>query len=362
MLRLKLRGLLPYMKTLTLEMISKLPKIELHRHIEGAFHVPTLYDMAQKNNLDFPTDRAEFAEAMRFPRDAEPNFALFLSKFYNKWYNDLDDVHTVVYNSMLNIDDHENLFYTEVRFNPFHYCINKGFDPAETLNTFLQAARAAIKDSKKNINLLLTINRGFYDELHYIEVFKDLIKKVDFAGIVGIDLAGDEVNFPPEKFGRFFDYIHAELGYPITIHAGEVTDAGQIRTAIDTLHAKRIGHGVKLIDDAALLAQVKEQRIALELCPISNYQTGANPIYASHPIKQLFNDGVLVTLNSDDPTVQGTTLNDDYMICHQHLGFGLPEFKQLNLNSIEASFLSDADKRTLKARFNEQWQAAVLSL
>jgi adenosine deaminase len=350
------------MKTLTPEMISKLPKIELHRHIEGSFHVPTLYKMAQKNGLDFPPNYKEFAEAMCFPHDATPNFALFLSKFYNTWYDDLDDVHAVVYNSMLNIDNNENLFYAEVRFNPFHYCINKGFDPAETLNTFLQASRTAIKDSKKNINLLLTINRGFYDEMHYIEVFKDLIKKVDFNSIVGVDLAGDEVNFPPEKFKRFFDYIHSELGYPMTIHAGEVTDAQQIRTAIDMLHAQRIGHGVKLIDDPALIAQVKEQRIAFEMCPISNYQTSAHPIYATHPIKQLFNNGVLVTLNSDDPTVQGTTLNDDYTICHQYLGFGLPEFKQLNLNSIEASFLNDADKCTLKARFNEQWQAAVLSL
>ncbi|NIZ18412.1 adenosine deaminase [Entomospira culicis] len=334
--------------------IQDLPKIELHRHIEGSFHPPTLFQIAQKNRLDFPQEFEAFKEQLQFPKDSKPDFALFLSKFYNKWYNDLDDVYTVVYNSFLNIDQNENLFYSEIRFNPFHFCINKGFDPVDTLKTFLMAARSAIREKQSHTKLLMTINRGFYPEERYMEVFKQFVDKVDLTGIIGIDLAGDEVNFPPEKFQHFFQLIQSH-GLPATIHAGEVTSADQIWTAIDKLHAKRIGHGVKVTDDPNLIAYAKEKSIAFEMCPISNYQTGAVPDTANHPIRDLLREGLCVTLNSDDPTVQNATLVDDYNACHHQMGLSIDELKALNLNSIQASFLPPKEKIDLEKNFLQAW-------
>ncbi|NIZ40416.1 adenosine deaminase [Entomospira entomophila] len=339
-------------------LLQKLPKIELHRHIEGAFHPETLFHIAMKNQLDFPSNFADFKDTLQFPKDSKPDFALFLSKFYNKWYHSLDDVYTVVYNSFLHLDNNEHLFYSEIRFNPFHFAIHQGFDPVETLKVFLMATRSAIRTTKQNTKLLMTINRGFYPEEKYIEIFQQFMKHVDLLDVIGIDLAGDEVNFPPEHFTKFFNLIQS-YGYPCTIHAGEVTSAQQIWTAIDQLHAKRIGHGVKLIDDFQLINYVKEKNIAFEMCPISNYQTGAYIDTKTHPIKSLLEQGVQVTLNSDDPTVQNTTLVDDYVACVDQMGMSLENLHTLNHNAINASFLSDKEKNLLRHQFNHQWNKTI---
>lgn len=340
------------------EILKHLPKIELHRHIEGTFHPETLFHISQKNNLDFPKNFLEFKKQLQFPENSPPDFALFLSKFYNKWYYSLDDVYTVVYNSFIHIDLNENLFYSEIRFNPFHFCVHKGFDPVETLKIFLEAFYDAKKETQYNIKLLMTINRGFYSEEQYIELFKQFMKYVNFNDIVGVDLAGDEIKFPPENFINFFNFIQS-CKLPITIHAGEITSAQQIWTSIKYLHAKRIGHGVKIIEDQDLINYVREKDIAFEMCPISNYQTGAYTDFATHPIKQLLNKNIRVTLNSDDPTVQNTTLIDDYNICAEHMKFSLDDFKTLNLNAIHASFLPHTEKIILKNNFLKAWSASL---
>ncbi|MCL2520027.1 MAG: adenosine deaminase [Spirochaetaceae bacterium] len=338
------------MSKLTHEQLIKFPKIELHRHLEGCFYPPVLFYLAKKNKLDFPSDYTAFVKELQFPQDSAPDFHLFLSKFINSWYKSLDDVADVVYGSVSHIDTGDNLAYLELRFNPYHYAARNNFEVTDTLKVVLQAAQAAAAKLPFKVRYLLTFNRMQFKDNEMLEIFKKFEKYNNLDEIVGIDLAGDEVNFPPELFPNFFDYVH-QAGYKATIHAGEVSSAAQIWTAIDTLHAGRIGHGVRCIDDERLQEVMKERNIALEQCLVSNYQTNAWADYASHPLRKLFDKGLPVTLNSDDPTVQGKTLNDDYILASEKLNFTREEFIKLNLNAIEASFLPADEKAELKVKY-----------
>ena len=171
--------------------------------------------------------------------------------------------------------------------------------------------------------------------------------------IVGIDLAGDEVNYPVKLFPKFFSFVKSDGLYKTTIHAGEVTPASEIWEAIK-LHAARIGHGTAAINDQELQNCLKENSIALEQCITSNYQTGSWPDEKTHPINTLYRLGVPVTLNSDDPTIQDTDLSDDYAKAESHFAFTLNDFVNLNLTAIRNTFLTDKEKQTLE---NEYLQA-----
>jgi adenosine deaminase len=332
-----------------------LPKIELHRHLEGHFHLETLYRMSRKNHLDFPDQFDDFCKMVQFPKNSPPDFHLFLSKFYNGWYSDLEDVYYVAYNSMKHIGEGENLHYLELRFNPMHYAVKQGFDPVDTLSVVIDALNRAVQEKKYFVRYLLTFNRGFNTAQEMIEQLKRYQEHVDLSGVVGIDLAGDEVKYPPELFKDFFDYSHAQ-GFQHTIHAAEVTPADQVWTAIRDLHAKRIGHGIGACDDKNLLQHMKDNHITFEMCPISNHQTAAWADTATHPIKRLLEQGVPVTLNSDDPTVQNTTLNDEYKTAVETMGMSFDQLKLMNKTAIDSSFLDDASKSKLHFSFDMAWQ------
>ncbi|MGL4525004.1 MAG: adenosine deaminase [Spirochaetia bacterium] len=338
---------------------KKIPKIELHRHLEGNFSPGVLYKMAQKYGLDYPQDYDEFKKSLQFPKDSPPDFLLFLSKFFNGWYGDLHDVDEVVYHSMYEMANEDNLKYLEVRFNPLHYAVRKGFDPAETLNVVIAALDRAVSERKIYVRYLMTFNRGFQKQEEMIETLKRFQAEADLSHVVGIDLAGDEVKYPPELFSDFFDYVQQQ-NFDVTIHGGEVSGPDQVWTCIRDNHAKRIGHGVAITKDEALLEYVKKQAVAIESCPISNYQTGAWADTKNHPIRDFLRKGLLVTLNSDDPTVQNTELYDEYQIAHESMGLSMDELKQLNINAIHTAFLSPTEKAALLKRFEDDWQDFLL--
>jgi adenosine deaminase len=188
-----------------------------------------------------------------------------------------------------------------------------------------------------------------------IELYNRL-KRLEIAEIVGIDLAGDEINYPPEQFRDFFALIESDGLYRSTVHAGEVTPSEQIWEAIRNLHADRIGHGTSTIDDQPLQEFLKQRGIALELCITSNYQTGSWEDERNHPIGTLYSNGVPVTLNSDDPFIQNTDLTDDYIKAVEYFDFDLQDLIQLNLNAITASFLPKDKQERLRKEYLKKVQ------
>lgn len=333
------------------DLLYKFPKIELHRHLEGTFDLDTLYDLSVKNDLDTPRDKAKFKEYCQFPKDHDSDFLLFLGKFHNNWYKSLDDVSKVVFNSVKNIKK-EGLHYIELRFSPEHYALVNDFDRIDITKLVVESADAAAKQTNLKIKYLLTFNRMKQNADEMIELYKKMLD-LNIDSIIGVDLAGDETNYPPELFVKFFDFVKNVGIHKIDIHAGEVSDSGQIWTAIDKLHADRIGHGVSSIHDERLQKELIDRQIYLCQCVISNFQTAAWSDTPTHPLPRLFRKNVPVSISSDDPTIQNANLVDDYSTIVKFFNFTFEDLVKINFDTIKASFLSEDQKRRMEEDYSE---------
>ena len=331
--------------------LLSLPKIEVHRHLEGTYPIESLFRMSLKNKLDVPQEFVAFKEAFQFPKNHPPDFLLFLSKFKKFWYKTMDDVSTIAYDSVKSFSE-ENLHYIELRFNPLHFTAETNFDPKEVTRTIIDASNAAAKEIGLSIRYLLTFNRSVQTAQEMLETYKEL-HKIDLSGVVGIDLAGDELNYPPELFVPFFDAVHSDKHYGIDIHAGEVTDSKGMWTSINELHATRIGHGVASIDDKEIQTVLHDKGIFLAQCITSNYQTGAWKDEKTHPMKRLIENGVPINISSDDPTIQDSLLTDDYEKALDNYGWTLDDLIDSNLRSVEGCFLTSDEKSALRASYSQ---------
>jgi len=177
-------------------------------------------------------------------------------------------------------------------------------------------------------------------------------------GIVGVDLAGDEVRYPAAPFAPLFKRA-AEHGLGITIHAGEAGRASNVREAVEVLHAQRIGHGISAIEDSSVVQLLRQRNVTLEICPTSNLQTGAVDNFGLHPLRDLYVLGVNVTLNTDDPSVSDTTLTDEYMVAVLGLGVSVHDLRRCTRNSIRAAFLPPAERQQLEQLILSEFDALV---
>lgn len=345
--------------TLSRESLRAFPKIELHRHLEGTFSLSTLHRMALRNGLPFPEGQEEFRKLVQFPKGSDPDFLKFLSLFKNDWYRTMDDVAEITAASVSDFA-HDGLFYIELRFSPEHFAYHNGFDRAEVTRTIIAAADAAAAEHGIEIRYLITFNRSKQEETEMIKLY-NLIRDLGLPKIVGIDLAGDETNFPPELFVRFFSVVTDEGVMKSTIHAGEVTPAEQIWDAINLLNASRIGHGVAAIHDPDLQRLLSERQIVLEQCITSNFQTGSWTDESSHPMGELHRLGVPVTINSDDPFIQDADLTEDYIKAVRHFDFTVDDLVTINLRALEGAFISDHEKQQLQERYMKKVSAFRVS-
>ncbi len=327
------------------------PKIELHRHLEGSFALPTLHRIARRNGLEVPADFGEFRSLVQFPVDSEPDFLKFLSLFRNDWYRSLEDVAQIVHDSVMEMR-RDGLYYIELRFSPEHFALQNGFDRVETTRLVIAAADRAAAAAGIEIRYLITFNRAKQKQEEMAELYR-AIRDMGHPRIVGVDLAGDEIKYPPERFVDFFREVNADGVYRSTVHAGEVSPASQIWSAVRDLGASRIGHGVACISDPELQRFLADNDIVLEQCITSNYQTGSWADERHHPIGTLYQAGVPVTINSDDPTIQNAALTDDYVKAVEYFGFTVEDLVALNERAIAASFLTDSEKSSLLAAYHD---------
>lgn len=327
------------------EILSKFPKVELHRHLEGTMPLETLFYLAQKNKLDYPDNFEQFARIVQFPKDQNPDFLLFLSKFKNNWYKSFEDIEKVCIDSIKALEK-ESIFYIELRFSPEHYSLENNFDRIEVTRLIIDTCNKTAKQIGLNIKYLITFNRGKQNQKEMISLYKKIIKS-NIPDIVGIDLAGDEINFPPKDFSRFFNEVYNDGLYKATIHAGEVTPPQSIWDAIMLCYASRIGHGVAAIHDKNLQKYLKEKQIGLEQCITSNHQTGSWPDEKTHPCAKLIENNVPVTINTDDPVIQNSDLTDDYIKLVNYFSYDISKLIEINKIAINCSFLKEEEKEAL---------------
>jgi len=334
------------------ETLQNLPKVDLHRHLEGSLRLSTLAEIACEHGVDLPSyEIEELRPYVQVTTDEPPDFHAFLEKFsfLARFYSKLDCIDRISYEAVADAAQ-DNVKYLELRFNPVTLALSQGFYLEEVVEQVISAVQKAEQDFDITVKLLTTIRRD-YDQDTSSRMVDIAIHYAD-QSIVGLDLAGDEVHYSAQPFAELFNKAK-EAGLGITVHAGEAAGAESVRTAIELLRADRIGHGVRANEDLAVMDLVRERGITLEMCPTSNIQTAAVKAITRHPLRAFHQIGLPVTINTDDPSVSNTTLTDEYVVAVRDVGVTVPEIKQMILTGVRAAFLRQSEKEQLEAVFTE---------
>lgn len=241
--------------------------------------------------------------------------------------------------------------HVELRFNPIFIARLAGISEDAVVKA-VAGALAGLQGMSANLIVLATRHRGTGEAVQAA----DVAVRNRHLGVVGFDLAGQEIGHPAADYAEAFE-IARRAGLRLTAHAGEESGPESIRAALDILGAERIGHGLTLGQDASLLQEVARRQIPLEMCPISNCRTGVTASVAQHPVIQYLRAGVKVTLNSDDPGLFGTTLRDEWQQVQQELSPSDAEMRALVWNGVDAAFLSDSDRALLRSRVEADFVA-----
>jgi adenosine deaminase len=325
------------------------PLVELHRHLDGNVRIETVLDLARQHGLELPAWTVEGLRPHVQITEREPSLMAFIAKFdlLKRVMVDYDAVRRI---ARENLEDavREGIDYIELRFSPYFMGEEHGLDT----NGVVEAACDALEEARGTIpvkaKLIGIISRHYGPEIGRVELAAAV--RYRDRGVVALDLAGDEANFPGELFVRHFEEAR-EAGLRVTVHAGEAAGAASVRQAVLGLGAERIGHGVRAVEDAAVLDLLAERRVALEVCPTSNLQTSTVASYQSHPLPALLRRGLAVTLNTDDPGISGIDLAHEYRVAAEELGLSAAELRRLQENAMAAAFLTSEERAELLAGY-----------
>jgi adenosine deaminase len=325
--------------------LAALPKIDLHRHLEGSLRLRTLAEIARQHDMDLPSRGTGELRPLVQVVDDPPDFSGFLAKFklLRHFYLTQDVVMRLVYECVADAAL-DNVRYLELRFSPVALSRRRGFDLAEVIQWVTSAVDRAQRDYDIQVRLIVTIGRE--ESIETARRVAELAVSAQDRGLAGLDLAGDEINYPTLPFADVFRWAKAR-GLHITIHAGEVGPASNIRQAVEEGEAERIGHGVCAGQDPMVVDLLASRKIALEMCPTSNLQTGAVAAFSKHPLRQYQAANVPVTINTDDPSISNTTLTDEYVAAVQKIGLSYAMLRQAILDAAQAAFLPDTERGQL---------------
>jgi adenosine deaminase len=322
---------------------ARLPKVELHVHLEGSIQPETLLRLAGRHNVPLPArtveemhDLYEYTTFLHFLEIYQMCTRVLLTS---------EDFAEITY-EFLQQQAAQNVRYSEVMLSLSDHLI-RGV-PAETvLEGVWEGQRQGERDFDTRMNVILDPGRQWPE---YVTAVSEIAVRHAGNGVIGFGIGGDEANFPPDLFVDDFARVRA-AGLRRTAHAGEAAGAESMWGAVRLLEAERLGHGVHAHDDPALFEYLRERRIAIDMCPVSNVKTGAVDDLAQHPIRRYLEGGLLVTVSSDDPPMFGTSITNEYRVLRDTLGFSERKLQMLSLNAVEASFLSEGEKRALRADF-----------
>lgn len=330
--------------------IRMLPKIELHRHLEGSVRLDTLIDIAQQHQIEMPEYRADVLRPFVQMIPEEPRtYKNFLAKFgVLRQFFLSPGIITRITREVIADAAADQIKYMELRFTPLALCQVSQCSPDEVLHLVCDATRAAAHEHRIDVRIIVSINRHEGVE-HGEEVLAAVLRHRDPC-VVGFDLAGQEAEYAASPFRRIFKRAK-EAGLGITLHAGEWAGAESVWDAVGNLGAQRIGHGIRSLEDPGVVQILADRGIVLEVCPSSNVDSGVVPQFATHPLPLLVENGMLVTLNTDDPSVSTITLSDEIDRVMHHLGFTLNDIKKHIMIAANAAFLPDAERQALVAKF-----------
>ncbi len=311
------------------------PKIDLHRHLDGSIRLATILELGLENDLPLPGRTLDALRPFVVVNQPQPGLMAFLAKF--EWMVGVlvnpEACRRVAYE---NIEDakREGLDAVELRFSPIFMAQTHGLDPHAVVEAVLDGVSAGVRDCGVPAKLIGILSRTFgvescARELDALLAFRD--------GLVAVDLAGDEGNFPPPLFIDHFRKVR-DAGLAVTIHAGEAAGPESIWSAIRDLGATRIGHGVRAMEDPALVDFLGEKGIGIECNLTSNVQTSTVANYASHPLRAFLERGLLATINTDDPGISGIDLAHEYEVAAPAAGLDPEQIARARRNAAAIRF------------------------
>lgn len=337
-----------------------LPKIDLHRHLEGSLRLSTLAEIATEHGIDLPSyDIEKLRPYVQFT-DEQPDFHRFLEKFklLRRFYTSKEAVQRITREAVLDAAN-DNIRYLELRFNPIALARAQNFPLTDVVEWEIEAIEQVQAETKTRTCLILQIGRD--ESVESAEEIVDLAIAYHGPLVRGIDLAGYEVAYPAARFRKPFARARA-ANLHITVHAGEAAGPESVRAAVEILGAQRIGHGIRAIENSDVIKLLYERKITLEVCPTSNFQTGAVPRLTLHPILDLFRLRLRVTINTDDPSVSDTTLSDEYAVSINDVGLQKRDIYRSLRNAVEAAFIPEEERPQLRERLRQELAAYSESL
>lgn len=326
---------------------TNLPLTDIHRHLDGNIRAQTILDLGREFNITLPAQSLETLLPHVQVTANEPDLVSFLAKldWGVKVLASLDACRRVAYENMEDAA-RQGLHYVELRFSPGYMAMTHNLPVAGVVEAVIAGVREGSQAFGVEARLIGIMSRTF-GEAACLQELEALLAHRD--SITALDLAGDELGFPGSLFLPHFNRAR-DAGWHITVHAGEAAGPESIWQAIRELGAERIGHGVKAIEDPALMAFLAEQHIGIESCLTSNIQTSTVSSLARHPLKTFLEHGVLASINTDDPAVQGVDISHEYQIAAPAAGLSRDQIRQAQINGLEIAFLSVAEKQALREK------------
>ncbi|TDO04758.1 adenosine deaminase [Sunxiuqinia elliptica] len=318
------------------EFIKGLPKAELHLHIEGTLEPELLFELAERNKIQLKYESEEaLKEAYNFS-----NLQEFLDLYYegaNVLLTEVD-FYDLTWAYLLKCKE-QHVVHTEIFFDPQTHT-----DRGVLFATVINGINRALQDGQEQLGISYRLIMCFLRHLSEASAFESLKEALDYKDLIcGIGLDSSEKGNPPVKFERVFAQARAE-GFDLVAHAGEEGPAAYVSDALNLLQVKRVDHGIASINDPALVAELAKTKVPLTVCPLSNLALKAVDRLEDHPLKKLMDQGVLVTISSDDPAYFGGYMNENYQASAEALGLNNMELCQLAKNSFEASWLPEEEK------------------
>jgi len=327
-----------------------LAKVDLHRHLEGSVRIGTLIEIASQYGIGLPASGLDRLVRIQ-PNDARTH-TVFLAKFQTlrQFYRSPEVIMRITREAVEDAAQ-DGVEYLELRFTPAALGRQEGFPAGEVMDWVAASARQAAAGRGIEVRLIVSVNR--HEPVKLAEEVAALAAERAGDGIVGLDLAGNEAEYPALPFAGVLREARAS-GLHLTVHAGEWGGADSVREAVEVLGAERIGHGVRVLEDPAAAGLVRERQIPLEVCVTSNVQSGAAPSLAEHPLPKLAAAGLNVTINTDDPAISGITLSDEYRLAVEVLGLSPGALRERILAAARAAFLPEAERAALIERIRRR--------
>jgi len=331
---------------------EKLPKTDLHCHLDGSLRCETLIELAKKYGISLSSYEAEPLMAMMGYGRVRKNLLDYIASF--EPLIAIMQCHEAIERIAYEVCEDaylENVWHLELRFCPYLHT-KKGLTAEEVVRAAIEGADRARKNFGISVGFILCGLKND-KESNVFEVAK-LAVQFRKAGVVGFDLAGPEAGFPISNHLEAIYYARRNHLF-ITLHAGENSGPESIREAIHEAGAHRIGHGTSLIDDPDLIEYVVDHRISIEACPISNWHTGSVRSVSDHPLKKFLQAGARVSINTDNRLCSDTSITEEIMAVSEDLKLDQNEIKQLLENGFKSAFLPYSSRALMIKAFNEQW-------